>query len=233
MSIHTKFLIWWTGKSFLHDTDEQRQRYVERLKDTCQNGLYMNRGVESLFGVKNTYISIPISRVCFTEVRLTQAQTHADRYGKLGIGFDRDFVLEREGNPVLYVQNGDKGHIIEILAVLHDRFQTEGHPLLNSIRLLLGGYLKGMSDRNDPDLKYYEEMEWRIVIVDRLLKTGIYSIEDEQAHIYRLNVTPTDFRVIVLPDSETKHLVVEDAFLNEYFQGNWPILLTLGDCKHF
>jgi len=33
----------------------------------------------------------------------------------LGIGFHRDFVLSREGNPVLYVQNGDKGVLIENL----------------------------------------------------------------------------------------------------------------------
>ena len=31
------------------------------------------------------------------------AQTHAERYGKLGIGFTRDFILNKGGRPVIYI----------------------------------------------------------------------------------------------------------------------------------
>ena len=113
--IHSKFLIHWTGRDINHD---DRKKYVDKLKSVLQKGLCMNSGKETIYGKDSKRITAKIARVCFTEIKLTQIEEHAKQYGRLGIGFNRDFVLEREGNPVFYVQNGEKSHIIQNLANL-------------------------------------------------------------------------------------------------------------------
>ena len=184
MSIHSKLLVHWTGKKDIEkiqNLDERRSAYLERLKDTCKRGLFMKHGEEHLQGVKASHIKQGIVRVCFTEIRLSQAKEHADRYGKMGIAFHRDFVLEREGNPVFYVQNGTRGHVVEVLAHARQRLDSTFHPALDVVI----GYLKGMGEPNEPDLKYYDEMEWRILQVVRLMGKYIV-VEDREKMHYRL-----------------------------------------------
>ena len=68
--------------------------------DYYQNGLFTKRTTEAVIRhmkIKN------LLRLCFTEIRLSQAQTHAERYGKLGIGFTRDFIMNKGGRPVIYI----------------------------------------------------------------------------------------------------------------------------------
>jgi hypothetical protein len=83
----SKFLIHWIGQ----DLQEQRAlkdgplddwevgEYAKRLKDDYQHGLFTRRQKE-----KDVLPGIAIAnlvRICFTEVRLSQAQSHAERYG--------------------------------------------------------------------------------------------------------------------------------------------------------
>jgi len=181
MSIHSKYLIHWTGKGLNLEEVHIQESYLNRLKDICCKGLYMNRGRERIYGRGGTSITATISRVCFSEIRLSQVSDHAKLYGGLGIGFHRDFVIEREGNPVLYVLNGDNGVVIENFAHLHKSIKSNGQ-MLKELEIILG-YLKNMSDRNDSTLKYYEEMEWRVVHLNRLEDKYI-SVEDRTKHIY-------------------------------------------------
>ena len=43
-----------------------------------------------------------VARTCFTELRLSDAQEHAKKFGSLGIGFKRFFLFERLGSPMVY-----------------------------------------------------------------------------------------------------------------------------------
>jgi hypothetical protein len=102
MNIHSRFLVHWTGEKDIESLPNniRSQRYVERLKDYYQNGLFIKRREEAVLRglkIKN------LLRLCFTEIRLSHAQKHAARYGKLGIGFSRDFILNRGGRPVIYI----------------------------------------------------------------------------------------------------------------------------------
>src|SRR4030067_384335 len=101
MAIHSKILVHWTGRDIEAAFPEERiraERYVERLRDDYENGLYTRRTVEaSIRPIKLERLV----RLCFTEIRLSQAQEHAERYGKLGIGFGRDFIMDRGGRPVI------------------------------------------------------------------------------------------------------------------------------------
>ncbi len=102
MNIHSKILVHWTGKNDIENQPEniRAQKYVERLRDYYEHGLYSKRTKEDVIRkvkIKN------LIRLCFTEIRLSQAREHANNYGKLGIGFTRDFILNRSGRPVIYI----------------------------------------------------------------------------------------------------------------------------------
>jgi hypothetical protein len=94
--IHTKFLVHWTGRRFHVPptplNDELRDKYVETLISILENGFEMRKGKEEIFDLDGKVLETFISRVCFTEIKLSLAREHAQRYGSLGLGVDRDFV---------------------------------------------------------------------------------------------------------------------------------------------
>jgi hypothetical protein len=235
MAIHSKFVVHWTGNDFHKRntaiTTSIREQYVERLRDDCVNGLFMKPGQETIHGSNGSDLTASISRVCFTEVRLSQVEDHARLYGMLGIGFHRDFVLSREGNPVLYVQNGDKGVLIENLAKVREFLEAENTAMLKNLEVVLG-YLKNMSHQNVSELGFYEEMEWRVVHLERLM-TKYIKAEDVSQHIYRLLVKLGDIKIIVFPDHETKNMAIADPDIRKFFNQCSPMMTTVEDCSNF
>ena len=241
MSIHSKFLIHWTGKDFHVPptspiTSDIRKQYVERLIDDCYSGMYMNIGQEVIYGVGGTSITDSISRICFSEVRLSQVEYHAKHYGMLGIGFQRDFVIQRQGNPVFYVQNSDEGLVIENLDHVTKYLQANAKNIkLYGEFAVVCGFLKAMSERNKSDYTFYEEMEWRIVHTNRLQEKNYCYVQDKNLHIYRLKVSPKDIRIIIFPDDDTKQMAIKDKdnrFI-KFFKDDFPIITTVEDCKNF
>jgi len=289
MSLHSKFLIHWTGKDFCDNEDKRlvQDKYVERLRDTCQHGLYMQKGREEICGVGGKCVKPDIARVCFSEIRLSQVRRHARRYGGLGIGVHRSFIVEREGNPVFYIQSGSRGHVGENFAVIHintplliralemlreDKIMAEAldkafqrameeyakqiqdrttrgsleqearrlqmspeevrRRVLNPL-LHIMGYLKNMSDKDAPRLRYYDEMEWRVVHTDRLENQGLIACLDREHHVYGLKVSAREIRIIVFPDDATRMLALRDESLQHYFGNDWPIVTTLDECAEF
>ena len=236
-TIHSKFLIHWTGKDFdsgNNINNDIRKEYVKRLKNICEQGFRMNPGTEKIWGINNKWIEITISRICFTEIRLSQTQEPPKRFGKLGIGVHRDFVIERHGNPVFYVQSGDKGIVVENLDILYGFVKKKsktGDKMIETLDIILG-YLKNMSDQNQSELKYYEEMEWRIVHLDELMDKYI-SKKDKEKNVYRLNLKPEDIRTIIFPDYKTLTLALKNKTIKNFFKKHIPTITTLDDCENF
>ncbi len=237
MTIHSKFLIHWTGKDIEKKANNAEDQYIIRLKDILQKGLRMNPGIERIHGKNEKWVEIKIARVCFTEVKLTQTEEHAMRYGGLGIGFHRNYVLEREGNPAFYVQNGDKGHIIENIDFLFKQIKSLSSETNKALEVICG-YLKNMSDYNKEEFKYYDEMEWRVVHIDKLTGPNNY-IQDydekteEGDKFYRLKVLPEDIKLIVFPNNLALEKALKDKDFCSYFSSYVPNLITLEDCKNF
>jgi hypothetical protein len=145
-------------KQALHELEE---RYLSRLRRILQDGLWMRLPSESeckeLCAVLGSDCTPKVARVCFTELRLAHARTHARQYGRLGIGVKPPFVFDRGGRPVLYY--GDEGQrtrdvFLQWFSAAHSD-PTHRH---------LGHYLKPMrGDRSGEPYEYYDESEWRIV----------------------------------------------------------------------
>lgn len=199
-------------------------------------------GHETIWDRQDEWIKTGICRLCFSEIKLSLARKHAERYGLLGIGVDRNFVLERYGNPVFYQYNGKYNCIAENLRKLRDylgeRDQNEnrkkGDSWVGKLEVILA-YCKKMNEGDGENFLYYDEMEWRIVELKRLLDEAKIRNAGRDANgelLYRVPLEPKDIRVIVFPDKETRDIALSDKFIRDNRSKNW-IITTLDDCEHF
>ena len=232
--LHTKFIVHWTGRDFhvpINVLDDNlRDKYIKRLIDTLENGFYMKIGTEKIYDLECKWIQPSISRVCFTEIKLSLAKKHAQTYGNLGIGVDRDFVLKRYGNPVFYVTNGDYSNVVVCARKVGDYLKKQDEAILLEFQTLLA-YFKNMNEQNSDELVYYDELEWRITHLNRLDMENYLKVQDRDNHIYRIHLAKDDVKVIVFPDKRTK----TKAFKNNDFLKlvDKPICVTIDDCENF
>lgn len=177
--VQSDFLIHWTGSDIdeelqpdwhkehrLKISDEANERYIKRLGDVLEFGLWMTVDANpERFSLDGADIEVPSTpRCCFTELRLSESTNHARRFGRLGIGVKRPFLFNRLGRPLIYVGFTGSEH--------NDRFfeacatQLEDRSLLN--------FFKPMN-RDIRTLTYdlYAESEWRLLFFEQLLSSKI------------------------------------------------------------
>lgn len=220
-------LVHWTGKDIESNPSANKsQLYVDRLIDDLQNGLFTKRTTEAVIRKKKIKNLV---RICFTEIRLSQAGTHAERYGKLGIGFTRDFIMNKGGRPVIYIpfEIRNDSHLLEnLIRTVYEKStgDDEIHKSTKSIMTIV----KRMSNGNGVD--YYEEMEWRLVH-DESPKNRHFI--DEGHGVYRMRFALSDVKVIILPDEATKQLALKNDIIKKYISEHMPMMATLEDCDNF
>lgn len=228
MGIHSRFLVHWTGKD-IDDKNcpetEKSQMYVERVKDDLKKGLFSKRTSEDSireWKIKN------LVRICFTEIRLSQTKVHAKSYGRLGIGFTRDFIMNKGGRPVIYIpyEPTEDGRLLED-SIMKVYTKSEHNAEINKSSIWIMAHVKRMSNEKNED--YYEEMEWRLVY-DEISKHFSY-VEAEKVH--RLQFMARDIAIIIFPDENIKQQSLRDKFIRDYFSEHLPIMATLDDCLNF
>lgn len=237
-ALHTKFLVHWTGRDFhvppTNPLDDRiREHYVARLADRLENGLLMQKNAEKserIYDADGEWIQAGISRTCFTEIKLSMAKSHAQKYGGLGIGVTREFIVERYGNPVFYVTNGDHSNIVMCARKVMDFLKKTDQRVLKEFEVLVG-YLKKMGCQNSDDFVYYDELEWRIVHLDRLESEGRITVQDRNEHIFRIKLERDDVKALVFPDKRTKDIALENRDIVGLI--NKPICVTMDDCENF
>ncbi|MGD9015610.1 MAG: abortive infection system antitoxin AbiGi family protein [Candidatus Omnitrophota bacterium] len=235
--LHTKFLVHWTGKDFHRPTDalddNVRQQYVDRLIDILRDGFFMQRNQaedERIYDSEGEWIQAVIARTCFTEIKLSMVKKHAQTYGNLGIGVDREYVIRRYGNPVFYIVNGDYSNIGVCARRVRDFLGPRDEDMLREFEILLG-YIKKMGEQNSDDLLFYDELEWRITHLDRLEDEGHIIAQDRDNHIYRIRLSREDIKVLVFPDERTKTLALNRRDVIDLIDK--PICVTMDDCENF
>lgn len=233
--LHAKFLIHWTGKDFDQDrklelSGEIGKKYLERLRSCLRDGFYMKLEEEEFHDAGGGWIRRDMSRVCFSELKLSKAVSHAKKYGLLGIGVSRDFVLERYGNPVFYVYNGRHSNLVLKAREVRDFLETHNKAILGAFEVILA-YFKKMNEKDKSELSCYDELEWRVTHLDKLEENKILTVADKSKHIYRLKLKKEDVKVIVFPDKATKDKALEDGEILRLIDN--PICVTVSDCEHF
>jgi hypothetical protein len=230
MSTRSKFLVHWPCKDINEkkcDDDAKRVLYLERLRDDYLNGVFAQPCEEgTIRGMKLKRLV----RICFTEIRLSQTETHTYRYGKLGIGFDRKFIINRGGRPVIYIPFQAKNTLMEeTIRYVYDNSQGT---VRNRLRWLFA-FVKRMSDKpttHKDSQDFLEELEWRIVYGEKLDSGDFRRMPDGT---YRWVFNPEDVRLLVFPDEKAKVAALSDPVLQPFFHVHTPIMLTLEDCLNF
>lgn len=228
MKIHSEFLVHWTGS----DIESQRNTdkpglYLNRLLDVYAHGLFAKRTNEAVvrrMKMKN------IVRWCFTEIRLSQAHQHAERFGRLGIGFTREFIIEKGGRPVIYIpfDAPDSSRLLEdSIRYVHDNSVRDSE-VQRSAKYIMA-HVKRMGD-SPASYEHYEEMEWRIV---RGESQQNRHFTNPRRGEHRLEFLPTDVQIIIFPDSDTRELALENDELQPHLDRHMPVMATLADCGHF
>lgn len=114
-NIHRQQLFHWIGKHIEDQagsgllTDEHRLEYVLCLEGALRDGLWLKTPKVPDYLGDGSAIKVSRPIVCFTEWSLDQSLPHTTRYGRLGLGFPKRFVLERGGQPVTYVRDHRRG----------------------------------------------------------------------------------------------------------------------------
>ena len=110
-NVHRQQLFHWIGSHIEERTkngkltDDLREEYVACLEGAFTHGIWVKcpRDPDQIKDGKHIKVSRPIA--CFTEWSLDQSVPHTTRYGRLGLGFPKQFVLSRGAQPLIYVRN--------------------------------------------------------------------------------------------------------------------------------
>lgn len=247
--IRSNYLVHWTGKDINLDytilTDEDNNKYVNRLKSIMETGIWLNEISQEVYGGHPTITDensgscqeYRVAASCFTEIRLSKAFDHAREYGLLGVAVDRSFVLHRYGAPVWYVRGNEHERIAATHLNLRHYIHTKtkrGNDRDIAIQNInyLGVFLKPMSKEDRDDFTYLEENEWRIVFREELLENNlIHKLPDSSRCKYCIHLEKNDVKLIVVPNDKVRGLIVCDKWLKDILGRNIPIL-TIEDCKN-
>jgi len=168
--IHSDFIIHWTGKDIENlsnlNKKEKDNLYLERLRDILKYGLWMTKNREETFVIiSGEKIKKPsVARTCFTELRLSEAHTHASEFGSLGIGFKRFFLFDRLGSPMVYYHQIRRNWFFPPFISNQDK---------NNLDLYFLCFLKIMAIKTQERhwrYKYFDESEWRIIYSEDIRK---------------------------------------------------------------
>lgn len=265
-AIHSDYLIHWTGRDIDEDLDprwherhntktakEVDDRYLQRLRDILTFGLWMTNEPEWNPTADTTVPAAPVC--CFTELKLSQSRTHAQRYGRLGIGVKRPFLFQRFGRPLCYFGFGETNNDIFLKACATD---------LGDKNMM--HFFKRMNSSRKLTYDFYAESEWRIVYFASLLKRRFVvdprDPKNEKEHKYFQTLksnqqeklrflVPLDgwFQMLIYPSISSKNQAQKDEALrirqeisriknlkdhgNAVERGNWPIEVNLDSCRNF
>lgn len=209
-SVHSNFLIHWAG----YDIDSEyhpewwnknesklNQKiigpYLERIKYILKYGLWMNKEKDFIV-FKGKEIKIPpVARACFTELKLSETRMHAQKFGRLGIGFKRFFVFNRMGFPMIYFRPERENWLLP--PYLYGKPDEE-------IKEFWACFLKSMDEKHTPGqllaYKQFDEAEWRI-IYSREIEERLRSMKKEA--ICKLFKKPSDIPDAGFQDYIKKH----------------------------
>jgi hypothetical protein len=85
--------------------------------------------------------------VCFTELTLKDCIAHSTRYGKLGLGFTKKFVLSNGGQPVAYIRDRKSSPFVLYLRELLKK--DDFNPTAKKRVEALACYLKNMEKQRE------------------------------------------------------------------------------------
>jgi hypothetical protein len=239
MDIRSQILIHWTEprpQPFEVYRANPVDNYVDHIKSIYSKGLRFSvpNKVEEVHGALGLVSILPrIPMICYTELRLSDAGEHLKRYGHMGIGFKRDWLMVTCGaNPVFYVQNTGAGVV-----------STNLSPIISKIKGITADplemflcFVKPMSDYDDPSHQYYDEMEWRMVLWTffeggKRRPNPPWMVMDGSGAYFKFS--PDDVEIIVTPNEDTRKAMLRNKDMKVYFDQKLPMIVDAASCSQF
>lgn len=229
-SHHSDILIHWTSKELskksLSEPDVQDE-YIALLHSIYTKGLRFSipKTPDVVVGVdcKSILETRPI--ICFTELQLSKAQEHARRYGSLGIGFNREFLMKWGANPVFYVQNKNQGIVNTNLSGLVN--PKDKHDWLD----VFLSYVKPMGEPCSDNYIYYDEFEWRIVGCKLGEQLPSLFVKNEEGLWFKFE--SIDVSLLAFPNEDTRRKALADDKLMDFFKDHMPMMVDTSNCHAF
>lgn len=182
---------------------------LENLKQILVNGLIPNYCKEVLSTDRTTFF-LGIPMICFCDIPLTRVSDFTNHYGQYAIGLNKDYAIEHNLNPILYVADTNiiaslsffKSYEMATLARLKERGGKKNQIQVNlldqksldgivdlvnynnahSANTALLGYVKEyLGTHNGVEHCNYNENEWRYLIKEDK-EAGIPWFWDKEAY---------------------------------------------------
>jgi hypothetical protein len=248
-SVHKRQLFHWFGKDIEQNhklsVDEKIALYLKYLAFSLKHGLRLTWQSEPLCQpglVAAGYM------VCFTDNKLSDCIYHSQRFGKMGLGFSKKYVLGHQGKPVIYIRNNRLDWFARTLHDLSNGVsRTNDEKLIAQLRYITA-FLKPMSKsaplrksrkakktthpmptyptnpayarHYGPKLDYYVEHEWRIVLTDSMAQKLAKDTRDD---LYRLPYrVGTELFTVVFPDLRTQSAALQDRVIKKLLVNHTP-----------
>src|SRR5687768_18425202 len=106
--VHKQQLFHWIGRNLDKENrgretmaDPLVQKCLDYVRQSMESGLWVKRPSkpeEFALGKDRLMLTRPIA--CFTEWSLDESLPHTERYGRIGFGFPKRWVIERGGQSV-------------------------------------------------------------------------------------------------------------------------------------
>ncbi len=151
--------------SIIHYTDS-----FEKITSILQEGFRIKYCAEVLKLWKTRSSKAAHPMISFCDIPLSDSKQHFDAYGKYGIGLSKKWAISNGVNPVIYIENNS---LISksIYELIKERRKSDSNLTKKQKReiLQIKSYAKNYSGPlkrgkvNNPDYKFYDEREWRLV----------------------------------------------------------------------
>ena len=211
-------------------TKPERDKFIEHLSLILTNGLRFV--IPKCNHVEQITPAIKTTRriISFSEWNVGSSSEHACRYGHIGLGFTRKYIMIHGGRPVIYINNHKTDPVRKAMIKLLESSTKDGTLLDHAqvVASLLKTYKDPRKPR-DPRVEAKARRKGRTPDEDRTFALdfgkGHGNLEDREWRILDLHtqdVTPRilpceqgKLAMIVMPDHETLSLALQDEGIRD------------------
>jgi len=227
----SKLLVHWTGKDLLDcDRAEGIQQHVDRLVSIYREGLHLSvpPTEDILRSVNPNDATLPnLPSICFSELRISNSDRLASDYGKLGIGFRREYLMKYGANPVFYLQSAHSGIVNTNISQLREIVKPG---FVGAANVILA-YCKPMSRKGEENLSHYEDHEWRIVQTTGGIPLPQEFKQGASGGKMSFHFDHAEVQVIIFPSPEVRTKTLANSYLIDILKTRMPMMLDHDACS--
>ncbi len=145
--LHRRLLFHWTGPRPIRalKSHDDRVEHLNLLASILEKGLrYSLPDSKHSEWIVKDEIRATHPMLCFSEWGVSESNAHSGRYGFMGLGFTRKFVMSKGGRPVIYVPNSSndpfRKALVEVIEAVREGSKMDAK--LHRHADFLASYLK-------------------------------------------------------------------------------------------